>query len=415
MPVGRYRTSGVSVYGRADRNVYYLSYADPLQPHRYRVQEATPFRKDDPEGLRKAHSLAQEKAASLRLSDDAKPAECWEVWVLSFIKHQYRDSPLTLRNYLGAWRWLALYLITVSKVRVPRALTYEHIRAYHKWRIEFRKASGKRVSSNTAIYDIKVLRLVMHEAVNRGYASHNPALRVRIPKERIRHARELLAHELALIESKLPLWASARPSRAWMPVAYRIARYQGCRLRETRLNLATQVDLRSGVLTFVTKGHKKGDGETTAMHPKLRPLFADLIARGEKWTLDYGDRPSIQWRSFFNSIGLRDAWFHCLRSTVITEMARAGIPISQAMRYVLHASEEIHRAYQRLTVGDLGAAANAIGGAAVVADSNIRVAIIAELVRGGMCVSDAMAKVLHATAASANPLSAVGGGKPASP
>jgi integrase len=47
------------------------------------------------------------------------------------------------------------------------------------------------------------------------------------------------------------------------------------------------------------------------------------------------------------------ATFHCTRVTVITRMARAGVPIQQAMAYVGHADQTVHRIYQRLQADDL--------------------------------------------------------------
>jgi integrase len=409
-------SQGFSVYKRSDRKVYYISYADPKRPHRYRVQEATPFRVDDPDGMRKAHALGMEKAAAARIAGNGAASERWSSWVLSYLDHQYKNSPLTLKRYRGAWKWLSLFLTQECDVHVPRALVYAHVRGYHRWRTSFTKGSGRKVGGNTALDDLKVLKLLMNEAVKRGYAPTNPALRVNIPKEKVRHARELAADELAMIEAKLPAWVAQNPKeRAWMPIAYQIGRYQGCRLRETRLNLRSQINLRRGTITFLTKGRKNTDGDTTAMHPRLRPLFESLLAQGETWTLDYGPRPSILWRRFFDSIGLRDAWFHCLRSTVITEMARGGVPISQAMRYVLHASEEIHRAYQRLTPGDLEAASGAIGAPAVVVGStpstNLQAQVIALLVRDGIPMAEAVRRVLHDPTGSAD----AGSGKPVQP
>lgn len=63
---------------------------------------------------------------------------------------------------------------------------------------------------------------------------------------------------------------------------------------------------------------------------------------------------------FFKAIGLPHLCFHCTRVTVITRMARAGVPISQAMRYVGHASTAVHKIYQRLAASDLSSAVNAI-------------------------------------------------------
>lgn len=409
MPERVSRTAGVSVYARADRQHLYISYIDPLRPNRYRVSEVTPFRKDDPEGMRKANALAMEKAKDARISGSAAQKERWESWVISFLDFQYRNpsQALTLKRYKGAWKWLSLFLIREQGVRVPRALTYQHMRDFHQWRTNFKKASGKQVSSTTATHDTKAMIVIMNEAVHRGYAPTNVCLRLKLPRQETRHARELLPDELAKIERALPAWVALDPKeRAFMPIAYQIGRYQGCRLRETRLDLKRCVNLRTATITFHTKGKKDGPGEAVMMHPKLKPLFEQLIAEGKQWTLDYGVRPSLLWRWFFDSIGLRDAWFHCLRSTAITEMARAGVPISIAMRYVLHASEEMHRAYQRLNTADLASAAASIGSAAVPYQNatqddgtRLQAAIIAELVRGGMGLTDAMRQVAHASSA----------------
>lgn len=400
------KTKGVSIYPRKGRCYYYVSYPDPLRPDKYRIQKSTPFRVDDPEGMRKANAYALELARDLRVAGEGAQSERWEAWVLPFLEQQYRapSQALTLKRYTGAWEWLSLFLIHERNIRVPRALTYQHARDYRQWRMDFKKASGRRgAGANTALLEIKTLQLIMNEAVRRGFAPSNPCLRLGMKREKVRHARELTPAELELIEARLPAWAAADPERAWMPDCYMIARYQGCRLRETRLNLSRQVDLRAGILTFLTKGKKDGEGETTTMHPKLRPLFERMVREKREFTLDYGQRPSILWRQFFDSIGLHDAWFHCLRSTVITEMARAGVPISQAMRYVLHASEEIHRAYQKLNTGDLSGAAGAIGASpqgAATAAPQLQAMLILELVKTGVPLDEAMRRVVHASALS---------------
>lgn len=392
---------GVSVYQRAGRHTYYLSYTCPIKDQRVHV--STPFRVDDPEGLRKAHNLALEKAKEIRFEKLGTRAERWEVWVLPFLEHQYRNSLLTLKRYKSAWKWLSLFFIEEKRVFVPRAVTYQHGREFHQWRTSFAKASGRTASSNTALDDMKVMQVVLNEAVNRGFATENPWARLHIKRDKVRHARELEPHELAKIEASLPAFVAEKPEqRGWMPVAFQIARYQGCRLRETRINLRRDVNLRDDRLTLHVKGHKAGEGHTTLLHPKLRPLFEELIASGKQWSLDYGPVPSVHWRKFFDSIGLRDAWFHCLRSTVITEMARAGVPISIAMRYVLHASEEIHRIYQRLKTGDLTHAAAAVGSrpeqsnAAREPSAEFQAALVAELVKAGVPLVEAMRQVLHA-------------------
>lgn len=350
---------GVTVYQRKARPVFYVAYDCPRRSHR--VWEATVFRIDDPEGRRKAYNFGMELAKDLRIDGSTVGAERWERWVIPFLDG-LRNSPLTIKRYKGAWKWLAVFFID-RKVFVPRAVAYSHAREYFAYRTGFKKASGRQVGANTAILDVKAMGVILDEAVKRGFLLANPWLKTGLRKEKARSARELNASELRLIEQHLPAFVAAEPKeRGWMPDAYAIGRFQGCRLRETRLDLRRHVNLREGTITFHTKGHKDGDGDTTAMHPRLRPLFERMLAEKRQFTLDCGPRPSILWRQFLDSIGLHDAWFHCLRSTVITEMARSGVPISQAMRYVLHASEEIHRAYQRLNTGDLTRCVAAIGG-----------------------------------------------------
>ena len=62
------------------------------------------------------------------------------------------------------------------------------------------------------------------------------------------------------------------------------------------------------------------------------------------------------WHRFFRRIGLPHLSFHCTRVTVITRLARAGVPEQQAMRFIGHATLEVHRIYQKLKPGDLSSA-----------------------------------------------------------
>jgi hypothetical protein len=57
---------------------------------------------------------------------------------------------------------------------------------------------------------------------------------------------------------------------------------------------------------------------------------------------------------------LRHLCFHCTRVTVITRLCRANVSESQAMRFVGHASETIHRVYQRLRAEDVSACVSAL-------------------------------------------------------
>ena len=130
----------------------------------------------------------------------------------------------------------------------------------------------------------------------------------------------------------------------------------GCRLRETVIDLRN-IDERAGTISFIQKG---GRPHTTALPPKLLPLIQRLKAEGRRTTLDMPKGPSKEWRRFFRSIDLPHLSFHCTRVTTITLLARARVPIAEAMAYVGHVSRTVHRIYQRLVPADLAGVESAL-------------------------------------------------------
>lgn len=355
---------GISIYRHARSPFWYAAYFCPQRLRR--VNRPTPHRADAADGEKLALIWAQEKAggAAGRILSRAAKREAWAAWVLPWIESaQVRRSPRTRQRYRGAWKFLGSYLRDVAHVAAPAALTYEHVTEFLAWRCAQTKRNGRPVAHNTALCDLKILSGIMAEAVRRGYARVNPCHRLGIAKAPQRHARRLTADELAKIERELPAYIAADPAqRAWMATAYTIARFQGCRLRETRLHLARQVDLRAGRIIFLAKGRDGRPHEFPSfLHDKVRALLERLRREGRTWSLDLPVAASVPWRRFLDSIGLRNAWFHCLRATVATEMAERGVPISLAMRYQGHAKEEIHRAYQDINVTQLAVCAAAVG------------------------------------------------------
>ncbi|HEX2100386.1 MAG TPA: hypothetical protein VHF69_06975, partial [Candidatus Synoicihabitans sp.] len=313
----------ISVYQRTGRRKLYVSYIDPVSDQR--IHRASAFAVDDPDGRRKARAWA----TTLARNDQRTPtnAERWSAWVPNWLERHYARAPRTLQRYLGAWKFLHHYLVDLADVQVPRALTYQHALAYHEWRVGQRKGSGRTVGNNTAILDLKVLQTIMSEAVRRDFAPSNPCLRLGLRKDPTRSARELSPEEISLVERSLPSFVAVDVAeRGWMPIAYQIARYQGCRLRETSLDLRRQISLRENQITFYAKG-RRGQKNVfeTALHPQVRPLIERLIAEKRAVTCEIPLNASRLWRQFFDSIGMPDAWFHCLRATVATELARAGV------------------------------------------------------------------------------------------
>ncbi|MDR1282262.1 MAG: hypothetical protein LBK99_15785 [Opitutaceae bacterium] len=99
---------------------------------------------------------------------------------------------------------------------------------------------------------------------------------------------------------------------------------------------------------------------TTRLYPGLAPLIRQLQEAGASHLCVLPRMASKDWWLFFRRLKMSHLCFHCTRVTVITRLARAGMPIQQAMRFVGHASAVVHQIYQCLQALDLGAAVAAL-------------------------------------------------------
>jgi len=281
----------------------------------------------------------QEEADTARVSN----AENFARWVMPFLETRYARKPNTLTKYRQAWSAISTFLET-KQVNRPRQLKREHVIEYLQWRQRPSKDSGLRsVCLNSALLDIRIWRLVMFEAIAREFASVNPCSKLGITADRPKEKQEITPKEEALIRKKL------KGQPAWMSTAFEIAIRQGCRFSETSLPLQ-DVNTKTNEITFTIK---RGLRHTTALVPALKPLLAKMKKEGRKMTYEMPPQRARNWHRFFRRIGLPHLSFHCTRVTVITRLARAGVPEQQAMRFIGHATLEVHRIYQKLKPGDL--------------------------------------------------------------
>lgn len=319
-----------------------------------RVHEVTPFRLDDPVGKKRALDLAWEKSKVAQAVLVPGHGDRWERWVEEFLRARYAGREKTLARVLGAWKqWRAF--LGERGFPVPRGLHYQAVLDFVAWRSAQVKAqSKKRVSLNTALCDVRIMSVVMREAMRRGFAETNHCEKLGIQKTPAKQKREMLGDEIAKVRAALV----SRPE--WMRVSFEIALHQGCRLSETALPLAA-VDLEKNTIQFTAKG-RKGEKHvfTTQLHSGLRPMLEAMVREGREVTCVLPKMAAKEWHSFFKEIGLPHLCFHCTRVTVITRLARAGVPIQQAMAFVGHASETIHRVYQKLQAPDLDRAVQAL-------------------------------------------------------
>ncbi|MEY5101119.1 MAG: hypothetical protein RJA36_3838 [Pseudomonadota bacterium] len=350
---------GFSVFRRKGRPHWFVKYPDDSARDGWR-SEATAFRVDDPNGKRKATAAAARKAQEYRATGNRSAAGPWGEWVEAYLEDKYQNSPVTLTAYRGAWRNLHPYLLEQS-VRVPGTLNYQHVLGYVQWRSAQQRHSGALISRNTALLEVRVLGILMREAVRRGFAQGNPCERTGIRRDPAKEKREFTAAEIQTVREALELREGHLAiTRRWMTVCWEIALHQGCRLTETQVPMEL-VDEARGTIQFAGKGrHGVKRVFTTTLHDDLKPLMQRLRAAGASVTCTLPRMAAKEWHFLFKGLKMRGVSFHSTRVTVITRLARAGVPEQQAMRYVNHSSTAVHRIYQKLRADDLGGVTRAL-------------------------------------------------------
>jgi len=327
------------------------------------VRESTKFSNEDPAQVRRARQLQAEK----NLEETNRPTRCGDwLWVPDFIGIRYASRTVTRDRYLEAWTTLQLFF-EEEEIFSPQHLQRKHCFDYVTWRQKPDKSKGKyKAGHNTALFELKVLSIVMQEALERGLCSGNPCTKLQIGKAPRRKAPELTDAQYELIISKIP--SVENPIvRDMLAVSIQIGRFQGCRIKETRLNLARDVDMKAHTITFTKKG---GERFTTAMHPKLWPFFERLITEGKTWTWNPPAGSSRQWAStnwwrFLDRHGLKKeigetVCFRSARVSVITTLIRKNVPAEKIKDYVGHASTTMQEIYKRLKVSDLSDCTDAL-------------------------------------------------------
>lgn len=349
-----------SVYKRKGRKVWYVSYW--CAKRMKRVHVATRYSLDDPTAHKNAYRFAAAKSAEAQAFRGVSKLEVWGAWVVPYLKDRYRKQEKTLKRYIGAWDWILTYLEEREIVH-PEALKYDHVVNFVSWRSKQRRNCGKYVSKNTALCDVKVLGIVMREAVRRGFANSNPCLQLGIQRDPSAEKSEFSNEEITLTRNFLAEKEADLPLQdRWMTIAFEIALHHGCRLSETQIPMHF-IDLVRGTLKLTAKG-RNGVAKiySNRIHPGLLPLLTQLKATGTSVTCKHPPLNSKHFWHFFKveHPELAHLTFHGTRVTVITRLARAGVPIQQAMAYVGHSSQTVHRIYQKLKAEDLSLCTQAL-------------------------------------------------------
>lgn len=325
-----------------------------------RVQQSSKKRRDDPLGWKQAYDMAKGNARDLGALGRAGNA-LWDTWVDDWISSkmpnasQARSRSTCLRH----WHFIRAFLGSRG-VDTPTGVSYNIAMEYFEWR-KTNKRFPARPRMQTAVTEVALLRRVMHEAVRRGFAHQNPIAHMELVRPKHKEKPEMTTKEEAIIRAELGRREGALPiTERWMTVAFEIAIRHGWRIAETSFPIE-RIDFK----TWMVSVHQKGDRwRTVPLHTELRPLFAALRKAGAKMSCVFPEgsaqRASYHWSMMLlgcerdNVKGiLPHLCFHCCRVTVISRMARAGIPERLIMEWVGHASTAVHRIYQRVRSDDL--------------------------------------------------------------
>jgi len=232
--------------------------------------------------------------------------ESWDTWIPKCLE-RHCESEHTLARYTGNWKWLALWLQT-QRLHSPHAITYRNTREYVDWRTAYKKKSGRSDGRNTAIMELKLLAMIIGEAVRLGHADANPLVSLKLRKDKFDKKPELTDKEITVI------WEVLKSEPESMQVAFDISLHTGCRLQETRLPLNC-IDFKENKITFPSPKGGEDRAFSVPMPSALRPLFERIREAKQKLTVEFPFQPSRRWQQFFTKPKMPHLCFHYLRVT----------------------------------------------------------------------------------------------------
>jgi len=331
-----------SLYKKRHSPFWWIQFIDADGKRR---NKSTGWRRDDPAQTVKARALrAQLEATELNRSAKDIGGGGWDAWVPQYLK-RHCENPGTMQRYTGSWSWLAFWL-QENHYHSPRAINYRNALEYIDWRTSYKKKTGKTAGRNTAIMELKLLAMILGEAVRLGHADTNPLVSLKLRKDKAAKKPELTDKDIRAIRKAL------KSEPEWMQIAFDIALHTGCRLRETRLPLNC-LDFRENKITFPSPKGGEDRAFSIPMPSALRPMLEHIRKAKQEFTVEIPFQPSRRWQQFFIKIKKPHLCFHCLRVTYVNRLRRAGVPREAAMRLVNHSSELIHQIYQREKVEDV--------------------------------------------------------------
>lgn len=325
-----------SIYTKKGSAFFWLRYKDATG--RWRGKQ-TGYHLDNLGDQRQAKLLARKQSA-IEAGRVTAPGDALADWVLPWLIATYGHSETTtLDVYSRMWRTLAKFL---AEHRLSRAVQIErkHVTAYLTWRVQT-------ASRNMAIQEIKMMGMILGEAVTRGQCTTNPFSKPGLVRDKAEEKSVWSDDEIRATAAHLEKYRCR-----WMRTAFYFGVYQACRLRQCQVPLgAIRLDL--NVIQYPDRLVKGRQGFTQPIDPRFRPILEGLMAEarkaGETTLCKVPWDASLRLRRSLDLLGFDHLVHHGLRVTWITRAAENGIPESQAMAFCHHESREVHRVYKKLS------------------------------------------------------------------
>lgn len=332
----------------------------------------TTVRKQDPKKLSPKAAEEYKLAISLEMNsleglllqqlqesgDEATESGRWG-WVDGWLSAKYRGKAATLKVYVAQWKSVLIFLIE-HDILGPELVRREHGFRYIDWRTsQVKPKSGKIIKLSTALGEVKLLQMVMGEALERFHLRENPLLRLGIEDDDPELKPEYSEEEIPKIYEALDREAAREDvDREWMRRQFHIALNTGLRRKDTRIH-RDHVRWRDDyILIEKPKGGRKKEFGI--------PIYSSIRPMIEKWyyhekspylwtcTKEENQISGLIWHKFFHeTISMPHLAFKCTRITFITDGLRRKIPENVMLKMVNHASKLINRLYQRWTSDDV--------------------------------------------------------------
>ena len=345
-----------SIYKRAGTDYWWIKYRNPKNGKI--VRESTGFRVGIGPETRKAQELEAQKTLEERRAPTTAIGQ-WQKWVPDYLRS--RVDGRTLERYLTAWRNIRMWLDECD-LPAPRNITYQNSATYLAWRAEADKRNGKyKAGRNTAILEFKILRLLLSEAVRRGYCSGNPAREVILKREPRKLFPDYTDDQLKEIFNAID--KEPEPMKICFQRSFAIALLHGVRLNETNVSPMTDVHL-SGDIPTIQFRQKGGKVRTKPLHPQLQPLFQKL--QKDRSPQTYPMKSTVNgrllwgnhWTKFWHRHGFKATnpagCFHSLRVTVENVLREGGVDKEIREAYLSHEhGGDVNAAYDRVKVREM--------------------------------------------------------------